>query len=80
MLSSSTAGAAAASAGEAGASDGRAGAGAGRGEGSAAALIQARLFDTVVGCLVGVVGGVCLHSPRFRAVAGGQMRRLMPRR
>lgn len=50
------------------------------GEGAAAALIQARLFDTVVGCLVGVVGGVCLHSPRFRAVAGGQMRRLMPRR
>ncbi len=50
------------------------------GDGSAAALIQARFFDTVVGCLVGVVGGVCLHSPRFRAVAGGQMRRLMPRR
>jgi hypothetical protein len=50
------------------------------GDGSAAALIQARFFDTVVGCLVGVVGGVCLHSPRFRAVAGGQMRRLIPRR
>lgn len=50
------------------------------GDGSAAALIQARFFDTGVGCLVGVVGGVCLHSARFRAVAGGQMRRLMPRR
>jgi hypothetical protein len=48
------------------------------GHGSASALIQARFFDTVLGCLIGLVGGFCLHSPRFRGVVGGQMRRLIP--
>lgn len=43
-------------------------------------LIQARFFDTVLGCLVGLVGGVCLHSPGFRAVVGRQIRRLVPSR
>lgn len=46
------------------------------GQGSPSPLIQARFFDTVLGCLVGLVGGICLHSPRFRAVVGRQMRRL----
>jgi uncharacterized membrane protein YccC len=50
------------------------------GHGSPATLIQARFFDTVLGCLVGLVGGICLHSPRFRDVVGGQMRRLIPSR
>jgi uncharacterized membrane protein YccC len=50
------------------------------GHGSAAVLIQARFFDTVLGCAVGLAGGVCLHSPRFRDIAGGYMRRLMPSR
>jgi uncharacterized membrane protein YccC len=40
-----------------------------------APLIQARFADRVLGCAVGLVGGVCLHSPRFREVAGHQMRR-----
>lgn len=50
------------------------------GHGSPTALIQARFFDTVLGCFVGFVGGVCLHSPRFREVVGRQMRRLIPSR
>lgn len=50
------------------------------GQGSAAQLIQARFYDTLLGCLVGLLGGVCLHSPRFRAAVGGPMRRLVPSR
>ncbi|CAM3655900.1 FUSC family protein [Polaromonas hydrogenivorans] len=45
-----------------------------------APLIQARFFDTLLGCLVGLVGGICLHSPGFRDLVGGQMRRLIPSR
>ena len=30
--------------------------------------------------LVGLVGGVCLHRPRFRTVMGRQVRRLTPSR
>ena len=48
------------------------------GHGSPALLIQARFFDTVLGCFVGLVGGVCLHSPRFREVVSRQMQRLIP--
>jgi len=43
-----------------------------------ATLIHARFWDTVLGCLVGLLGGVCLHSPRFRACLGPLIRRLMP--
>ena len=50
------------------------------GQGSAASLIQARFIDTVLGCVVGLIGGICLHSPRFRDVVGRQMRRLIPPR
>lgn len=50
------------------------------GHGSPSALVQARFFDTVLGCLVGFAGGICLHSPRFRDVVGRQMRRLVPAR
>ena len=45
-----------------------------------APLIQAPFADRVLGCAVGLVGGVCLHSPRFREVAGHQSRRLVPSR
>lgn len=45
-----------------------------------AALIEARFFDTVLGCLVGLAGGMCIHNARFRAVVGRQMRRLVPAR
>ena len=50
------------------------------GHGSAASLVQARFFDTLLGCFVGLVGGICLHSPRFREVVGRQIRRLIPSR
>src|SRR5687768_8855043 len=50
------------------------------GQGSAASLVQARFFDTVLGCIVGFIGGICLHSRRFRDVVGRQMRRLIPPR
>ncbi len=50
------------------------------GQGSTAELVQSRLIDTILGCLVGLAGGVCLHSPRFRAVVGAQLRRLTPSR
>lgn len=30
--------------------------------------------------MVGLAGGICLHSPRFRDVVGSQMRRLIPSR
>jgi hypothetical protein len=48
------------------------------GQGSSTTLIQARFFDTVLGCLIGLAGAFCLHSPRFRGVVGGQMRRILP--
>ncbi|TCD22124.1 FUSC family protein [Pseudomonas sp. IC_126] len=50
------------------------------GHGSASTLIEARFYDTVLGCLVGLVGAVCLHSPRFRQMFGDPMRRLIPAR
>ena len=50
------------------------------GQGSPDAIIQARFFDTVLGCVVGLIGGVCLHSPRFRAAVGRPLRRLTPSR
>lgn len=45
-----------------------------------AELIQSRFIDTVLGCLVGLVGGICLHSPRFRTVVGEPLRRLLVQR
>lgn len=50
------------------------------GNGLSGAIVQARFFDTVLGCVVGLAGGICLHSPRFRDVVGRQMRRLTPSR
>lgn len=45
---------------------------------SPATLIHARFFDTLLGCLVGLAGGICLHSPRFRHGAGRLIRRFLP--
>ena len=50
------------------------------GQATPAVLIEARLIDTVLGSLVGLAGAACLHSPRFRAVVGRQLRRLTPSR
>lgn len=50
------------------------------GQNPVAALIEARFYDTLLGCLVGLAGGACIHSVRFRAVVGRQLRRLVPAR
>lgn len=50
------------------------------GQGSASALIEARFYDTVLGCLVGLLGAVCLHNEAFRRLLGMPMRRLIPAR
>lgn len=51
------------------------------GQGAAVApqqLMQARLMDTVVGCMLGLAAAACMHSPRFRLVVGAGLRRLWP--
>ncbi|MGE5452560.1 MAG: FUSC family protein [Acidobacteriota bacterium] len=50
------------------------------GRGSVGELMQARFMDTVLGCLVGLIGGVCLHSPAFRRTVGRPLRYLIPER
>lgn len=50
------------------------------GGGTSRAILQSRLADTVLGCVVGLAGGVCLHSPRLRDALGRRMRRLVPSR
>ncbi len=47
---------------------------------AAAELIQSRFIDTLLGCLVGLAGGICLHSRHFRAALGPLLRRLLPSR
>lgn len=44
------------------------------------AVMTARLFDTILGCFIGLLGGFCLHSRVFRNWAGKPMRVLIPRR
>ncbi|SNS99823.1 Fusaric acid resistance protein-like [Noviherbaspirillum humi] len=48
------------------------------GQGVPAVLIQARFVDTLLGCFIGLVGGMCLHSGRFREMVGKPLRRLIP--
>jgi len=43
-------------------------------------IIEARLFDTVLGSVIGLIGGAGLHSPGFRERLGGLLRRLIPAR
>ncbi len=50
------------------------------GQGAPNSMLQARLIDTVLGSVVGLIGGICLHSPRFREIFGHQLRRLVPPR
>ncbi|WP_420132468.1 FUSC family protein, partial [Rhodopseudomonas sp.] len=42
------------------------------------AIIQARFIDTVLGCFIGLIGGILLHNARFRDVARPIIRRLTP--
>lgn len=46
----------------------------------AAELLQSRFIDTLLGCLIGLAGGLCLHNARFRAIVGRHLRRLTPAR
>jgi uncharacterized membrane protein YccC len=48
------------------------------GQASPAALVEARFVDTVLGCAVGLAGGLFLHNQRFRSAAGRQLRRFVP--
>ncbi|TXT37040.1 MAG: hypothetical protein FD135_3878 [Comamonadaceae bacterium] len=50
------------------------------GQRSSALMLQARLWDTVLGSVVGLLGGVCLHSPRLRTSLGQLLRKLAPAR
>jgi uncharacterized membrane protein YccC len=43
-------------------------------------LLEARLVDTVLGSLTGLVGGFCLHHPGFRRGLGIWLRRWGPQR
>ncbi len=46
---------------------------------SPATVIEARMLDTLLGCAVGVGGGVLLHNARLRGALEPRLRRLMPR-
>jgi uncharacterized membrane protein YccC len=48
------------------------------GPGTVDALVRARFLDTVLGCVVGLLGGICLHSPRLRAAVARPLRALVP--
>lgn len=43
-------------------------------------IIEARFYDTVLGCVVGVIGGIFLHNTTIRSTLSGQLRRLVPAR
>ena len=49
-------------------------------EEAAGQLMQARFYDTLLGCGVGLAGGACMHSRRFRALLAPLLRALVPRR
>ncbi|MDR0563523.1 MAG: FUSC family protein [Azoarcus sp.] len=40
-------------------------------------LVKARFYDTVIGCFFGLLGGFCLHSPRFRTAVGARLRKVI---
>lgn len=47
---------------------------------SATPLLQARLADTVLGSVLGLAGGYCLHQPALNAWLGRNLARLAPHR
>ena len=47
------------------------------GHATAHGLIQERFFDTLLGCLVGLLGAVALHNPVFRRVGSRLLRQLI---
>jgi hypothetical protein len=47
------------------------------GQSPPAALMQARFLDTVVGCMVGLAGGACLHNAALRQALLPRLQRLL---
>lgn len=43
-------------------------------------LIEARFYDTLLGCIAGLAGGACLHAPEFRRVLGKMIRAVLSAR
>lgn len=41
---------------------------------------ESRFIDTVLGCLMGLIGGIGLHNARLRDTLGRQLRKLTPSR
>jgi hypothetical protein len=41
-------------------------------------MLQARLLDTALGSILGLLGGICLHNPTFRDALARQIRRVLP--
>lgn len=50
------------------------------GASSSAALIQSRFIDIVLGSVIGLIGGACLHHAGLRTAVGGWIAVLLPRR
>lgn len=44
------------------------------------ALILARFYDTILGCVVGMAGAICLHNERFRDALSRPLKRFVPAR
>lgn len=45
---------------------------------STTVVLQARFVDIVLGSVIGLIGGACIHSRRFRAAVSPWLRRLLP--
>ncbi|OJX81405.1 FUSC family protein [Magnetospirillum sp. 64-120] len=50
------------------------------GHASPTTLVQARFVDIVLGSFIGLLGGICLHSPAFRRFGTANLWRLVPGR
>ncbi|MGO3931905.1 FUSC family protein [Rhodopseudomonas pseudopalustris] len=50
------------------------------GQEAPSAIIEARLIDTLLGCLVGFIGGILLHNAAFRRLVRPAIRKLTPLR
>lgn len=48
------------------------------GQGSPWPMMEARFFDTVLGCVIGLLGGICIHHPEFRRRLGAPLRKMIP--
>lgn len=47
---------------------------------SATLIIQARVVDTILGSLMGLVGGICIHNPVIRSALETKLKLLVPPR